>query len=416
MTFIYKSGIFIYSLLIRLFSLFNEKAKLFVKGRKNWKQNLSSKIDVNSKYIWFHCSSLGEFEQGRPVIEELKLQRPEYKILLTFFSPSGYEIRKNYPLADVVVYLPLDTKRNAQAFLEMVKPEKVFFVKYEFWYFYISELKRRNIPLYIVSAIFRENQQFFKNTPWGKWYRNILFKIEHLFVQNEKSGELLKSAGVSNFTVTGDTRFDRVAAIARDSKKLPIVEKFKGNSLLIVAGSTWKPDEELLAAFINHSTNIKFIIAAHEVSAANINRIHQLLKKPAISFSKVSEPEIDKYEVLVIDSVGLLSSLYRYGDVAYIGGGFGVGIHNILEAATFGLPVIFGPNFKKFKEAVDLIFEGGAFSISNAGELRQTLNTLIEDKNERRKASEICSDYVAKNVGSTKHIVNKVFNIHPVLD
>lgn len=416
MTFLYKAGIFIYSLLIRLFSLFNEKAKLFVQGRKNWKENLSSKIDGNSKYIWFHCSSLGEFEQGRPVIEELKSQFPGYKIALTFFSPSGFEIRKNYPLADIVAYLPLDTKRNAQAFLEIVKPEKAFFVKYEFWYFYISELKQKNIPLYIISAIFRENQQFFKNTPWGLWYRNILFKVEHLFVQNEKSGELLKSAGLSNFTITGDTRFDRVAAIARDSKKLPIVEKFKGNSLLIIAGSTWKPDEELLAAFINQSVNIKFIIAAHEVSVANINRIHQLLKKQAVFFSKVNETEIDKFDVLIIDSVGLLSSLYRYGDVAYIGGGFGVGIHNILEAATFGLPVIFGPNYKKFKEAVDLISEGGAFSISNAGELRQTLNTLINDKNERGKASEICLKYVAKNVGSTKHIIKKVFNIEPVLD
>lgn len=413
MTFLYKAGIFIYSLLIRLFSVFNEKAALFVKGRKNWENNLSSKIDVNSKYIWFHCSSLGEFEQGRPVIEELKNQFPEYKIALTFFSPSGFEIRKNYPLADVVAYLPLDTKRNAQTFLEIVKPEKAFFVKYEFWYFYISELKRRNIPLYIVSAIFRENQQFFKNTPWGLWYRNLLFKVEHLFVQNEKSGELLKSIGVSDFTVTGDTRFDRVAAIARDSKKLPVVEKFKGNSLLIIAGSTWKPDEELLSAFINQSKNIKFIIAAHEVSAANINRIHQLLKKPAISFSNVSEPEIDKYDVLIIDSVGLLSSIYRYGDVAYIGGGFGVGIHNILEAATFGLPVIFGPNYKKFKEAVDLISEKGAFSVSNYNELQQTLNTLINDITERRKTSEICSNYVAKNVGSTKHIIKKVFNIDP---
>lgn len=416
MTLFYKAGIFIYSLLIRFFSMFNEKPKLFVQGRKNWKENLTSKIDGKSKYIWFHCSSLGEFEQGRPVIEELKNQFPFYKIVLTFFSPSGYEIRKNYPLADIVAYLPLDTKRNAQIFLDIVKPEKAFFVKYEFWYFYISELKRKNIPLYIVSAIFRENQQFFKNTPWGLWYRKILFKVEHLFVQNEKSAELLKSIGLSNFTVTGDTRFDRVAALARDSKKLPIVEKFKGNSLLIVAGSTWKPDEELLAAFINQSANIKFIIAAHEVSAANINRIHQLLKKPAISFSKVSEIEIDKYEVLIIDSVGLLSSLYRYGDIAYIGGGFGVGIHNILEAATFGLPVIFGPNYKKFKEAVDLISEGGAFSISNADELRQTLNMLIDDKNEREKASQICSNYVAKNVGSTKHIIKKVFNIAPVLD
>ncbi|HPE78040.1 MAG TPA: glycosyltransferase N-terminal domain-containing protein [Draconibacterium sp.] len=416
MTLFYKTGIFIYSQLIQFYSLFNEKAKLFVKGRKNWKQNLASKIDGNSKYIWFHCSSLGEFEQGRPVIEELKSQFPEYKIALTFFSPSGFEIRKNYPLADVVAYLPLDTKRNAQTFLEIVKPEKAFFVKYEFWYFYISELQRRNVPLYIVSAIFRENQQFFKNTPWGLWYRKILFKVEHLFVQNEKSGELLKSIGISNFTVTGDTRFDRVAAIARDSKKLPIVEKFKGNSLLIIAGSTWKPDEELLSAFINQSKNIKFIIAAHEVSAANINRIHQLLKKPAVSFSKVSESEVDKYEVLIIDSVGLLSSIYRYGDIAYIGGGFGVGIHNILEAATFGLPVIFGPNYKKFKEAVDLISEGGAFSVSNATELRDALDKLIDDRDERQKASQFCNNYVAKNVGSTKHIVKKVFNIGRVLN
>lgn len=416
MTLFYKAGIFIYSILIRLFSLFNEKAKLFVQGRKNWEENLAQKIDGKSKYIWFHCSSLGEFEQGRPVIEELKRQFPTYKIVLTFFSPSGYEIRKNYPLADIVAYLPMDTKRNARTFLNIIKPEKAFFVKYEFWYFYISELKRKNIPLYIVSAIFRENQQFFKSTPWGKWYRNILFKVEHLFVQNEKSGELLQSIGLSDFTVSGDTRFDRVAAIARDSKKLPIVEKFKGNSLLIVAGSTWKPDEELLAEFINENVGLKFIIAAHEVSAANINRIHGLLKKPAISFSKVTESEIDKYDVLVIDSVGLLSSLYRYGEIAYIGGGFGVGIHNILEAATFGLPVVFGPNFKRFKEAVDLTSEGGAFSISKNDELRQTLSTLIEDENERQKASQICNSYVAKNVGSTTQILKKVFNIAPVLD
>jgi 3-deoxy-D-manno-octulosonic-acid transferase len=416
MTLFYKAGIFIYSILIRLFSLFNEKAKLFVQGRKNWEENLAQKIDGKSKYIWFHCSSLGEFEQGRPVIEELKQQFPTYKIVLTFFSPSGYEIRKNYPLADIVAYLPMDTKRNAQTFLDIIKPEKAFFVKYEFWYFYISELKRKNIPLYIVSAIFRENQQFFKSTPWGKWYRNILFKVEHLFVQNEKSGELLQSIGLSDFTVSGDTRFDRVAAIARDSKKLPIVEKFKGNSLLIVAGSTWKPDEELLVEFINENVGLKFIIAAHEVSAANINRIHGLLKKPAISFSKVTESEIDKYDVLVIDSVGLLSSLYRYGEIAYIGGGFGVGIHNILEAATFGLPVVFGPNFKRFKEAVDLTSEGGAFSISKNDELRQTLSTLIDDENERQKASQICNSYVAKNVGSTTQILKKVFNIAPVLD
>jgi 3-deoxy-D-manno-octulosonic-acid transferase len=410
MTFLYQVGIFFYSIFIQIISVFNDKARLFVNGRKNWAESLSQKIDGKAKYVWVHCASLGEFEQGRPVIEELKQQFPEYKIVLTFFSPSGYEIRKNYPLTDIVAYLPLDTKRNATTFLNIIKPEKAFFVKYEFWYFYISELKRRKIPLYIISAIFRENQQFFKETPVGKWYRKMLFKVEHFFIQNEKSGELLKTIGISNYTVSGDTRFDRVAAIANSAKEIPVVEKFKGNSLLIIAGSTWKPDEELLAAFINQSS-LKFIIAPHEVSEGNINRIHQLLKKPAISLSKVSENEIDRFQVLIIDSVGLLSSLYRYGNLAYIGGGFGVGIHNILEAATFGLPVIFGPNYKRFKEAVDLTFEGGAVSVSNHADLGQALNNLINNEPERKRSSEICRNYVAKNVGSTKIIIKKVFNI-----
>lgn len=410
MTFLYRVGIWLYSVFVQFVSVFSDKARLFVQGRKKWRENLAGKIDATSKYIWFHCASLGEFEQGRPVIEELKLKFPEYKVVLTFFSPSGYEIRKNYPLADIVSYLPLDTKRNATAFLNIVMPVKVFFVKYEFWYFYISELKRRNIPLYIISAIFRENQQFFKDTPVGKWYRKMLFNVEHFFIQNEKSGELLKTIGISNFTVSGDTRFDRVAAIANSAKEIPIVEKFKGNSMLIIAGSTWKPDEELLAEFINQSS-LKFIIAPHEVSEGNINRIHQLLKKPAISFSKVTESEIDRFQVLIIDSVGLLSSLYRYGNIAYIGGGFGVGIHNILEAATFGLPVIFGPNYKRFKEAVDLTIQGGAVSISNYSELAQALNKLIISENEIGTASGICKNYVAKNVGSTSIIIKKVFNI-----
>jgi 3-deoxy-D-manno-octulosonic-acid transferase len=410
MTFFYQVGIFFYSAFVQFISVFNEKARLFVQGRKNWEKILTHKIDPDSKYVWFHCASLGEFEQGLPVIEELKQQLPEYKIVLTFFSPSGFEIRKNYPLADVVAYLPMDTKRNATTFLNIVKPEKVFFVKYEFWYFYISELKRRNIPLYIISAIFRENQQFFKETPVGRWYRKMLFMVEHFFIQNEKSGELLKTFGISNFTVSGDTRFDRVASIANSAKEITIVEKFKGDSLLIIAGSTWKPDEELLAAFINQS-GLKFIIAPHEVSANNINRIHQLLKKPAILFSKATESEIDRFQVLIIDSVGLLSSLYRYGNIAYIGGGFGVGIHNILEAATFGLPVIFGPNYKKFKEATDLTVQGGAISISDFEQLRLSFDRLINDKNELKNAAEICRNYVAKNVGSTKVIIKKVFNI-----
>jgi len=410
MTLLYKIGIFFYSLLIRLVSPFNEKAKQFVVGRKNWKEALHSQIEKEARYIWFHCASLGEFEQGRPVIEEIKQQFPEYKIVLTFFSPSGYEIRKNYDGANIVSYLPMDTKANAQAFINMVKPEKVFFIKYEFWYFYISELKNQNIPLYLFSAIFRENQHFFKNTPWGKWFRKALFQFEHFFVQNKTSAELLKSIGLSNISVSGDTRFDRVATIARAAKEIPIVNKFKGNSQLIVAGSTWKPDEELLIEFINQNKDVKFIIAPHEVSAININRIHQLLTKPAISFSNINENEIDQYQVLIIDSIGLLSSLYQYGNLAYIGGGFGVGIHNILEAATFGMPIVFGPNYKKFKEAVDLTSNGGAFSITNFIELNHTLKQLTSDKKVLYNAYRISKDYVGKNVGSTKFIIKKVFN------
>ncbi len=410
MTQLYKIGIFLYSLIIRLASPFNEKAKLFVAGRKNWKETLQNKIEKDARYLWFHCASLGEFEQGRPVIEEIKQQFPEYKIVLTFFSPSGYEIRKNYNGVDIISYLPIDSKANAQTFVNIIKPEKAFFIKYEFWYFYISELKKQNIPLYIFSTKFRENQYFFRNNLLGSWYRKILFQFEHFFVQNETSAQLLKNIGLNNISVSGDTRFDRVATIAKSSREVPIVKKFKGNSLLIVAGSTWKPDEELLTEFINQNKVIKFIIAPHEVSDYNVNRIHQLLKRPAISFSNINISEIHNFQVLIIDSIGLLSSLYRYGDIAYIGGGFGVGIHNILEAATFGTPIVFGPNYKKFKEAVDLCSDSGAFSITNFNELKHTFNLLISDKKVLNNASTICKNYVEKNIGSTKVIIKKVFN------
>ncbi|NOR75725.1 MAG: 3-deoxy-D-manno-octulosonic acid transferase [Draconibacterium sp.] len=416
MRILYKIGIFLYSLTVHFGSFFNKKAGQFVKGRKNWEANLQNQIEKSANYIWFHCASLGEFEQGRPVIEEVKKQFPHYKIILTFFSPSGYEIRKNYDGADIILYLPLDTKSNAQTFINIVKPEKAFFIKYEFWYFYINELKRQNIPLYIISAIFRENQQFFKNTILGKWYKQTLFKFEHFFVQNETSAKLLKSIGIKNISVAGDTRFDRVATIVKAVKKYPIVEKFKENKQLIIAGSTWKPDEELLIKFINQNEDIKFIIAPHEVSDANINRIHQLLKKPAISFSKITEKDINDFQVLIIDSIGLLSSLYQHGSIAYIGGGFGVGIHNILEAATFGTPIVFGPNFKKFNEAKDLISNGGAFSITNYNELKNTFNRLISDKKLFNNSSKNSKNYVKKNVGSTKFIINKVFNNVNLLD
>ena len=410
MIFLYNIGIIFYWLLIKLAKPFSEKAKLFVNGRKNWEKQLQQRITVGSKYIWIHCASLGEFEQGRPLIESIKKQHPVYKIILTFYSPSGYEVRKNYQLADLVCYLPTDTKKNAKKFIQYIQPEKVFFIKYEFWFHYINELNRKQIPLYSISAIFRHNQQFFKNTMWGNWYRKLLSGFNHFFIQNESSAQLLESIGLTNYTVSGDTRFDRVAEIAKNIKPIPIVEKFKGNTQLLIAGSTWKPDEELLAAFINQNNEVKFIIAPHEVSATNINRLQQLLKNKAITLSNADESQIHKFQVLIIDSIGILSSVYRYGEIAYIGGGFGVGIHNILEAATFGLPVIFGPNYKKFKEAVDLVNEGGAFSISTREELLEILNTLIKEKNQCSVCSKICKNYVFKNTGSTQVIINKVFN------
>lgn len=411
MTFFYQIGILLYGFAVRISSLFNSKARLFIKGRKGWKKNLASSININDKYIWFHCASLGEFEQGRPVIEEIKMRFPEYKILLTFYSPSGYEIRKNYDRADIISYLPFDTKRNARDLIKIVNPEMVFFVKYEYWYYYLSELKKQQIPIYVISAIFRENQYFFKNNLTGSWYRKMLFMITYFFVQNEHSKELLQSIGISNCTVSGDTRFDRVAAIAAGTKKIEVVEKFKSDSPLIIAGSTWKPDEELLAAFINQTENVKMIVAPHEVTAANVNKLEQLLKKPFIRFSKAQNKDLSKYQVLIIDSVGLLSSLYQYGEIAYIGGGFGVGIHNILEAATFGLPVIFGPEYKKFKEAVDLESLGGAFPIHNYSELNSVLTKLLEHDKTRQQSSKICQNYVQKNTGSTFIIIKKVFNI-----
>ncbi|MFW6310307.1 MAG: 3-deoxy-D-manno-octulosonic acid transferase, partial [Prolixibacteraceae bacterium] len=288
---------------------------------------------------------------------------------------------------------------------------KAFFVKYDYWYFFISELKRRKIPLFIISAIFRDEQFFFRKDFIGKWYRQMLFFCEHLFVQDEKSAKLLKSVGVENCTVSGDTRFDRVSAIAAAAKEVPLVDKFKNDALLIVAGSTWKPDEELLAAFINQNPEVKIIIAPHEVTPENINNPERMLKKPSIRLSKAENAGLNKVQVLIIDSVGLLSSLYRYGDVAYIGGGFGAGIHNILEAATFGVPVIFGPAYRKFKEAVDLKKAGGAFAVSSYSELKAVLNRLLTDEKKRAKSSGICKKYIEENTGATNIIVKKVFNI-----
>ena len=410
MKIIYAAIIYIYIFIIRISSIFNDKAKKFITGRKDWHENLKKKVKSEARYLWFHCPSLGEFEQGRPVIEKIKNNYPGYDIIVTFFSPSGYEIRKNYKGAEIVCYLPFDSSRNSRRFIDLVKPEKAFFIKYDFWFFFITELKKHNIPTYLISAIFREKQIFFRNNPWGKWYRKILLNFEHLFVQDQKSIRLLSNIGIVNVTVSGDTRFDRVGEIARNSANYTAVDKFKGKYPLLIAGSTWKPDEEILTEFINNHNDIKIIFAPHEVTPGNISRLQNMIKISSFKYSEADKINPEDYNVLIIDSIGLLSSLYKYGTIAYIGGGFGVGIHNILEAATFGLPVIFGPNHQKFREAKDLKTEGGAFPVNNYEELTNILNILLNDHEAREKASKICSKYIINNMGSTNLIIKKVFN------
>jgi len=363
MTLFYYIGLQFYSLIIQFYSLFNKKARQFVKGRKGVFSKIANEINPDQPVVWFHCASLGEFEQGRPLIEKVKKEHPAYQILLSFFSPSGYEVRKNYNIADSVVYLPLDGLKNARKFYQLVNPDKVFFVKYEFWYFYLKEAQKRDIPAYLVSAIFRENQVFFR--PYGKWYRNILKYFTHIFVQNENSKRILLENNITNVSISGDTRFDRVREIAEGTCKIPLAKEFVGDKKVLIAGSTWRKDEELLIRYMEETDlDLKMIIAPHEVHESNIQRlVRAFSRKNVICFSEADLETVNEADVLVIDSVGMLSSLYQYGTIAYIGGGFGKGIHNILEPATFGLPVFFGPNYQKFKEAVDLIELGGTFQL-----------------------------------------------------
>ena len=409
MRFLYDIALFFYHLSIRVVAPFHSKARLMVRGRVNWQESLREKRIPGEKYVWIHCASLGEFEQGRPLIEALRKEHPGFRIALTFFSPSGYEIRKNYPLADIVAYLPFDTRRNARTFISLLQPSAVFFVKYEFWYHYLHTLRQENLPTYLVSGIFRKSQPFFADMPWSRWYLGFLKNLTHLFVQDEPSAFLLRNAGIDQCTVSGDTRFDRVATIANSSQPLPLVEKFSEGKQLLVAGSTWKPDEELLVPFIEVSRGWKFIIVPHEVTPANVNRLSRMLKTPPLLFSQATEENVAGHEVLIIDSVGLLSSVYRYGTIAYIGGGFGVGIHNILEAATFGLPLFFGPNYHKFREAVQLEEQGAAFPVTTTEAFMGTLSRLTSSPEIMAKTRATASDYVQNNRGATMKILQKAF-------
>ena len=410
MILLYNFSIFIYSLLIKLATPFNVKASQINKGRQLLFKELPFKINHQRPVIWIHCASLGEFEQGRPLIEAIKKDHPNYQIFLTFFSPSGYEIRKNYDLADYIYYLPSDTRSNARRLIKLVNPEKVFFVKYEFWFHYIKELGKKNIPVYLVSAIFRENQLFFKNSPWARWYRKMLFGFNHFFVQDEQSVKLLSRLGINKVTKAGDTRFDRVAGIAKNGKNLPLIEQFKENHQLVVAGSSWKPDEELLAEFIHLNPSTKFIIAPHETKRGNIDRLINLLKTSVICYTEATLETVKDKQVIIVDTIGILSSIYRYADIAYIGGGFGVGIHNTLEAAIFGMPILFGPNYLKFNEATSMVKLKVAYPIENSDELNNTLSTLLADTGKRSDIAEKCMSYTKQNLGATQTIMNIVFN------
>ncbi len=411
MKFIYSAGLWIYYLGILAASVFNPKARLWIRGRKNLFSRLQEKAG-KGPLIWIHAASLGEFEQGRPVIEEIRRRHPEYKILLTFFSPSGYEIRKHYDGADLICYLPLDTGRNARRFISLVKPVMAVFIKYEFWYHYIHQLNRNGIPVYLISGIFRSDQVFFR---WyGSWFRKILFSFNHLFVQTDASLKLLHGIHANHATCAGDTRFDRVLQIASATREIPQAAMFKGDGPCLIAGSTWPGDENFLLPYINaYRGSAKFIIAPHEVQEDRIQGIARQLKKSCIRFSQAGDAKTGDYQVLIIDNIGLLSSLYRYGDIAYIGGGFGKGIHNILEAAVFGLPVIFGPRYSKFSEAVELLQLGGACSFSSMDDLKTTMDRWLGDKEERSGPGKISGDFVRRKAGATDLIIKRILPLRP---
>ncbi|MGQ0829591.1 MAG: 3-deoxy-D-manno-octulosonic acid transferase [Bacteroidota bacterium] len=416
MKFIYTFSIYFYLFAIRIASLFNSKAKLWINGRKKIFETIQSSIvnqpvrtDVHpggqSSIIWIHCASLGEFEQGRPLIERLRTQNTRHKILLTFFSPSGYEIRKNYAGADFVFYLPIDIPRNAKKFIELVKPAAVFFVKYEFWFNYLNELKKQNVPTYLVSGIFRKDHYFFKG--YSDWFRKQLNCFTHFFLQDSASAELLKSIGYTNTTVAGDTRFDRVFEVSKNVKSIPFFEDFKQGKNVFIVGSSWKEDEIVIVDCRLPIVDFKLIIVPHEIDEDHLQSIERLFEGLCLRYSRANERNIKAAHILIIDNIGMLSSLYQYGTIAFIGGGFGKGVHNILEAATFGLPVIFGPNYQKFTEAKELINLGGAFSVEDSNDLGKTIQ-LLNDKAVLQTASHIAKHYVQSRVGATDKILDSL--------
>ena len=410
MLFLYNVIILFAAQVIKILALFSPKIKLFVDGRKEVFSKIREKINSSDKTIWFHAASLGEYEQGLPVIEKIKIQYPNHKIVVTFFSPSGYEVRKNNTVADATVYLPLDTKSNAQKFIKAINPELVFFIKYEYWPNYLNELKKLQIKTYLISGIFREKQAFFK---WyGGFYRNALKTFDYFFVQNDSSKKLLQSIDFNNVKISGDTRFDRVVSILERDNSLDFIEQFKNNQTTIVIGSSWPKDENLLVDYINNSDDtVKFIIAPHNIHKSEIINLQSLIKKKTVLFSQKEHYNLADFQVLIIDTIGILTKIYSYADIAYVGGGFGnPGVHNILEPATFGVPIVIGPNYSHFAEATALVHQSGCISISNQNELNDAFDLLLHNEDERHEKGHICSTFVQMNKGATAIILNHICN------
>lgn len=416
---LYTLGIYLYLLLIRLGALFVPKAKLWWEGRINWETRLNEALTAkrvpNQTTIWVHSASLGEFEQGRPLMESIKKEHPDVFILLTFFSPSGYEIRKNYPNADLVVYLPADLKGNARKFIQIVRPHLAIFVKYEFWYNYLQELQMQQVPIWLIAAVFRPQQPFFQ--AWGAWYLKILRGFDHFFVQNQESADLLQRFGLNQYTIAGDPRVDRVLQIAAEAQQFPLVEAFKQQSQVFMVGSSWEPDEEIMATFWKEEAllyNWKLIIAPHEITESHLGQIEAKFGGLCVRYSKFDPAKHFEYPVLIIDNIGMLSALYRYADLAYIGGGFGSGIHNTLEPMAFGLPVIFGPKYQKFTEAVAVLELGGAKTIQSSTDLIEAFRGFTDPANQA-KASAAVSNYMLQNRGATGKIISRLKEQFPHL-
>ncbi len=408
MDFLYNTGISLYKLGARVASLKNHKAKQMLDGQARTFDYLKERLTPGTRYIWIHAASLGEFEQGRPLIEMIKAKQPDAHIVLSFFSPSGYEVRKGYNMVDAVVYLPFDLPENVDKFINLVNPQMAIFIKYEFWGNYLKALKRRGIPTYLVSAIFRPGQVFFK--PWGGMFREVLSCFTTMFVQNAASRTLLNKIGFNNVEVAGDTRFDRVADVRNAAKDFPVVERFVSNSkFTLVAGSSWQPDEDIIVPYFNSHLGMKLILAPHEFDKERLDALLAKFKRPVSLYSCASADEMEQCDALVVDCFGILSSLYRYGQVAYVGGGFGAGIHNVNEAAVYGMPVVFGPNHKKFREATDLIACGGGFAIDGDEAFAKVMDKMLSNKAFLEKSGTIADKYIQSHLGATDFVYANIF-------